>query len=222
MQSFSSMECLQFCQKLQGFHAQITKDFTLNFIGIDTKVGILSLNVSQDTISHATKIPRLGETWFKVNKFQLHNCDEFLKEEHQWIDMTVVITRTFLKENYSKLFMVIQKYFTYEGRFHMVYQYHFSLFLHFTCKQSLDIPFYLFESLGKMVVKVKSKLDTISTSIFHNGIIKLLVVEYLNRLNRDWLTFFFLSGYELGIATPSRKTPKSKSATPRVEQQSVS
>jgi hypothetical protein len=97
VQSFANMGCLRFCQKLQGFHAQITKDFTLNFTGIGTKVGILSLNVSPDTISHATEIPRSGETWFKVQKFQLQNCDEFLKEEHQGIDMTVGIPRTCLR-----------------------------------------------------------------------------------------------------------------------------
>jgi len=61
-QSFSSVGCLRFCQKLQGFHAKITKDFALNFTWIGTKVGILSLNISPDNTSHATKIPRSGET----------------------------------------------------------------------------------------------------------------------------------------------------------------
>lgn len=99
--------------------------------------------------------------------------------------MTMGIPKNFLKENYSKMLMVIQKYFTCEGRFHMVYQYHFRLLLHFIDKQSLDIPFYLFKSLGNMDVRVQAKPDVSSTSIFHHGLIKLLVIEELNRLNMD-------------------------------------
>ena len=81
--------------------------------------------------------------------------------------------------------MVIQKYFTCEGRFYMAYQYHFRLVLHFTGKHPVDIPFYLFKSLGKMVGKVKAKQEASSTFIFRHGLIKLLVVEELNKLNRD-------------------------------------
>lgn len=35
-QSFAKVGCLRFCQKLQGFHAQITMEFTLNFTGTGT------------------------------------------------------------------------------------------------------------------------------------------------------------------------------------------
>jgi len=45
----------------------------------------------------------------------------------------------------------------------MIYQYHFMLLLHFTCKQHLDIPFYLLRALGKMAGKVKDKLEASST-----------------------------------------------------------
>jgi len=117
--------------------------------------------------------------------------------------------------------MVIQKYFSCEGIFDMVYQYHFRLLLHLIGKKPLDIPFYLFKSLGKMENNVQAKLDTRNRYIFHHGVIKLLVVEELKRLNRYWLTLLFLSGYELDVATPSRRTPRSKSTTPRKEKQLV-
>ena len=83
-------------------------------------------------------------------RLELEKCDEFLKEEHIGIYMSLGIFGTCLKENYSKMLMVIQKYFTCEGRFHMIYQYHFRLLLHFTVKQPLDLPFFLFRILGKM------------------------------------------------------------------------
>ena len=58
MDAFRNVGCLQFCQKIRGFHAHISKYFVTNFIGIASKVGILNFTVSPDTISQATKIPR--------------------------------------------------------------------------------------------------------------------------------------------------------------------
>lgn len=121
--------------------------------------------------------------------------------------MTTCIPRTSLKEYYSKLLIFIQKYFTCEGMLSMVYQYHFKLLLHFIGKHPLDIPFHMFRSLGKMVDNVQAKLDANNTYVFLYGLIKLLVVEDFNRMNRYFLTFIFLSGFESNTATP-RKNPK--------------
>ena len=105
--AFTSAGSMIFFQKLQGYHAQFSKDFAVNFVGTASKVGVLSFVVSPKTISQATKIPRTGEEWFKATKFKLHNCYEFLKLEHIRVDMTSGIPRSFLKENYSKLLLVI-------------------------------------------------------------------------------------------------------------------
>ena len=53
-----------------------------------------------------------------------------------------------------------------------------------------------------MANKFQVKPDASNTSIFHYGLIKFLVVDDLNKLNIDFLTFLFLSGYELDVATP--------------------
>ena len=91
----------------------------------------------------------------------------------------------------------------------MIYQYHFRLFLHFTSKKLLGLPFFLFRSLGKMSDKVTARPKSSEPSMFHHVLIKLLVLEELKKLNRDWATFLFLSGYEVDVLTPE-KTPKSK------------
>ena len=54
MEVFRRTGCLQFYQKLQSFHAQISKDFATIFIGTSSKVGILNLTVSPEIISQAT------------------------------------------------------------------------------------------------------------------------------------------------------------------------
>ena len=120
----------------------------MNFKGITSKVGVLNFMVSTHTISQATEIPRGGEEWFKATKFKMQSCEEFVKPEHIGADTASGIPRSYMKENYSKLLFVVQKYFACEGRFHMVYLYHFRLLLHFTGKQPLDLPFFLFRSLG--------------------------------------------------------------------------
>ena len=181
----------------------------MNFVGTTSKVCVLSFVVSPETVSQDTEIPRTGEEWFKATKLKLQKCDEFLKPKHIGVDMTSGIPISFLKENYSKILPVIYKYFTCEGRFHMTYKYHLRIFLHFTGKKILDLPFFLFRSLVKMSDKVQSRPECSETSIFHHVLIKFLVMEELKKLNRDRVTYMFLSGYEVDVLTP-KKTPKSK------------
>ena len=78
----------------------------------------------------------------------------------------------------------------------------------------MDIPLYLFRSLGKFSNKVQGRPEGSETSIFHHGLIKLLVVEELKKLNKYWTNFLFMSGYEVDAPTPN-KTSKSKTVTPR-------
>jgi hypothetical protein len=88
-------------------------------------------------------------------------------------------------EGFDKMLRVIQIYFTYEGRFSMIYQYHIILLLHFTCKFLMNIPFYLFRSIDKMADRVKAKSKAVSTSVFHSGMIKILLMEDLKKKNID-------------------------------------
>ena len=176
--------CMRFCQKLQGFHTQISNEVATNFTGTTSKVGILNFSVSPKTIAQGIEIPRQGEECFKSTKFKLQNCDEFMKAEYVGNDIAVGIPRKYLKEDYFKLLVIIHKYFTCKGRFHMVYQYHFKLLLHFTGKQAIDLPFYLFRSLNKMVDNVQARPKNSDTSVFHHGIIKPLLLEELGKINR--------------------------------------
>ena len=67
MEAFRRVGCLQFCEKLQGFHTQVSKEFYLNLNGTNTKVGMLSVLITPEIIVAITKIPRGQETWFKVS-----------------------------------------------------------------------------------------------------------------------------------------------------------
>lgn len=51
---FRRTGCLQFFQRLQGCHVQVSKEFALNFNGTSAKVGMLNLTITPKTIAAAT------------------------------------------------------------------------------------------------------------------------------------------------------------------------
>jgi hypothetical protein len=107
-----------------------------------------------------------------------------LKPEFRNIDFGATIPREILLENHSNLLRVIQRFFTCEGRFTRVYQYHIRLLMHFTGRKPLNLPYYLFRSLGKMVDRVQVRKDQGEPSLFHFSLIKLLVLEELRKRNQ--------------------------------------
>jgi hypothetical protein len=73
-----------------------------------------------------------------------------------------------MMEGFDKMLKVIQRYFTCEGIFNMIYQYHIRLQLHFIDKDAMNLPFYLFRSIGKMSDMVQGKSKSVDTSAFHS------------------------------------------------------
>jgi hypothetical protein len=76
--------------------------------------------------------------------------------------------------------------------------------MHFTRKNPLNLPFYLYRSLGKMVDKVQARVGELKSSLFNVSLVNLLVVEKLININRDWDSFFSSSNIPLDpkIDTP--------------------
>jgi len=194
--AFKDAGCWNFCKKLRGGHAQVTKEFARNFTGLNSKVAMLEVQVSPEAISAVTEIPRGQEEWFKNFKFDMNPCKEFLKDDYVNKDLSRGVPRNYVKEHYALLLTCIQKYLTCEGRYNKVYSYHFKLLLHFTGKVSIDLPFYLFRSLSKMCDKVQLRKEDSETSLFHHGLIKLLVLDGLQKIDRDWNSFIFMAGFQ--------------------------
>ena len=63
-------------------------------------------------------------------------------------------------------------------------------------------------------VQVKSKGN--ETYLFHHGLIKLLVLEELRRLNGDWTSFLFMTGYEIDVVTPKKALKPRTTTSPAV------
>jgi hypothetical protein len=84
---------------------------------------------------------------------------------------------------------VIRRYFTCERRSDRIYPHHIRLLMHFTGKIPLNLPFFLHQSLGGMADNVQAEADQPKKNLFHISLIKLLVVEELRRLGKDWDSF---------------------------------
>jgi len=113
------------------------------------------------------------------------------------------------KEN-DELLKVIQRYFTCEGRFNMVYAYHnhIRLLMHFKGVKALNLPYVLHRSIGKMAGKIQENLKNFESHLFHYGLIKLLIVKELGKRKRTWGFFLEKLGYQL--MTPT--SPKERGA----------
>jgi len=131
---------------------------------------------------------------------------DFLEPKYRNHKIGATIPREYVLELYEKLLRVIQRYFTCEGRFDRVYQYHVRLLMHFTGKNPLNLPFYLYRSLGNMTDKGQARVDQLKSRFFHFSLVKILVVEELKKINRDWDSFLSSSNIPL---YPKRDTPLS-------------
>jgi hypothetical protein len=151
-------------------------------------VGI-TFQVSEETLSPATKIPPRGEKWFKAIPLDILCYMDFIKPECRNQKIGADIPSQYLLDPFKKLLKIIRKYFTSERRFNMVYPYHIRLLMHFTGKNPLNLPFFLCQSLGKMVDSVQAKVDQPGNNLFHFSLIKMLVVEELRHWNKDWNSF---------------------------------
>jgi hypothetical protein len=173
----------------------VAREFSPNFDGTKTNVGILEFEVSELSISAKTEIPNIGEIWFKAMTLNVAFSKEFLKPEYQGDKLSKGVPKNHMLQGFDKMLKVIQRYFTCEGRFNMIYQYHIRLMLHFTCKYAVNLPFYLFKSIGKISDRVQAKSKAVDTSVFHSRLIKMLVMEESRNKNIDWEAFITSSHF---------------------------
>jgi hypothetical protein len=207
---FQRVGCLSFCQNMQRGHPEVTRQFALHFDGRRTKVGDLEFEVTEASISAATGIPITGEKWFKAMALSSAYAKDLFKPEHQASDLSKGVPRNQLIEQFDRILKIIQRYFTCEGRFNTLYQYHIRLLLHFTGKVEMNIPYYLLRSIGKMSDMIQSKSKDVDTSLFHSGLIRMLVSEELGKKEISWEHFVVASHFKLDLAS----TPQSQNASP--------
>jgi hypothetical protein len=207
---FQREGCLSFCQNMQRGHPEVEKQFALNFDGKKTRVGDLEFEVTETSISAATGIPISGENWFKAMVLCSPFVKDLFKPEYRINELSQSMSRNQLIDQFDRMLKIIQRYFTCEGRFNTLYHYHVRLLLHFTGKVKMNVPYYLLRSIGKMSDRVQAKSKDVDSSLFHSGLIRMLVSEELGKKEISWEHFVVTSHFKMD-PTP---TPQSQIAGP--------
>jgi hypothetical protein len=215
-QMFKEAGCYRYCEKLQGYHQGVAEAFAKRFDGEKVTLGPLVMQIDEASVAAATEMPGQGERWFKTTITKDIEFRSYLKPEFKCIIWKRDVPRSHLEEKWKQLLKVIQVYITCEGRYGRVMLYHFKLMNHFTGRNLLNFPHYLHRSLTKMAHQVQAKPEKVSTRIFHHGLIKLIVMEELQKRVKTWDYLLFWGQFEQEIQLKGkRKTPTKGSSTSR-------
>jgi hypothetical protein len=72
-----------FLSNLQGHDDGLSMQFSLGFDGKTTHVGSLTFEVSEESIAAATKLPRMGDRWFKNHQLSCSSYNRVFKPEFE-------------------------------------------------------------------------------------------------------------------------------------------
>ena len=174
-----------FCDKLQGYHSQLTMAFIENYNEDRVQLQSLTVRVNEISIVEAINVPAEGERWSKQKDFKEY-FSEFLILGSDKLDWKNGVHVSKIKPEWRVPLEVIQNYITCDGRYDRVLKFHFKLLLHIHGTTQLNLPFYLFRSLQKMITKVQKHPAHTARSVYHQGLIKLLILTQLQKEERTW------------------------------------
>jgi len=206
---------LQFIQKFRGYNKEVTKTFARNFDGMEVEVGDLEFSVIEAPIVAATKLPREGERWFKNKSFYERAWRVILR--NPGMDITIFKRGTpvsALEEKCASLLLIIHKFIPCEGRFGSMYMYHTQLLMNFLEKQTINLPYFLLNSLKKMSIIIQNNLGDVEPHLYHHGLVKILIEKQLKEKKDTWEQFlvrnFFQDPHETPENISSRKSRRKK------------
>jgi hypothetical protein len=182
---------LTFVQWFEGFNLFVAQHFTLTFDGCRAKVGNIQLELSEQFISSTTGLAATSQRWFKNSKVEeVPWTLLFISRKVTSYDRGMPISM--LKPRWHDLLMVVKQFVTCEGRYGLVFLYHLRLLMNFM-GYPLNMPFYFQRSLYKMAKRFKR--EKANNSLFHHGLIKLIVVHHLNLHGDSWQAFISRNGF---------------------------
>ena len=84
---------------------------------------------------------------------------------------------------------VLQEYLTCEGRYVITLNYHVHLLLHFEARLEMNFPYFLCKSIAKMSRQVHKHSGNPYNSLYHHGLIKILIEDELHVRRDTWDNF---------------------------------
>jgi hypothetical protein len=178
-------------QRFEGFNIFFAQQFALTFDWCRAKIGDIHLEINEEFISSATGLAATGQRWFKNSKVEEVPWPLlFVSRKVTSCDRGMLIST--LKPRWHDLLIVVKQFVTCEDRYGLVFLYHLHLLMNFM-GYPLNMPFYFQRSLYKMAKRFKR--EKADSSLFHHGLIRLIVVHHLNLHGDSWLAFISQNGF---------------------------
>ena len=147
------------------------------------------MEVYEKTVACTTGLPYHGERWFKSKPIEYGVCSRFLKEEHQFANWKKGFPQYWMHDEWCNALYVLQKYFTYKGRYVTTLNYHVHLLLHFEAELEMNFLYLLCKILFKMPRQVQKHSSNPYNNLYHHGLIKILIEVELHIRKDTWANF---------------------------------
>lgn len=185
---FTMENWMPFFKKFLGYHEEVTEEFLLSLkphskTHAIVNFRVLTIEITPEFIRTITSLP-LGLPQSKEEKplGQAVKKTFFQPDEH-FVEDKNGIRRTSIPYPWGEVSGQIMKYISYEGRYNIVYGYHFRLLhelrygMDLLASRKLSLPYFLLRSLIECSTKLNARvLDQLA----HHGFIKLLVEDGLH------------------------------------------
>lgn len=178
-----------FLHLLQGHDEAVTLKFALGFDGKHAHMGLLTFEVLEQSIARVTRLPRTGKACSKNSKVSKSDFKLFLKEEYDTVTGTKGHPELWIKPEFHKTLAIIQRVIACAGRYSYYQAYHLRILAHFENNQAMNFPYFFYKSLEKMASLTQKNIVNPKASLCHHGLVKILVMDALNKQGRNWTNF---------------------------------
>ena len=184
------IQWLPFLEKFRGSNEEVAKQFAFTFNGEKALIGTFSFRVSEDTIAQATGVSPEGEKYFKTKQFKEKSWTQFMSRSRvSAVNWKKGVPRSWLVHPWDEMVYILQKFVTCEGRYSIVYLYHIKLLLHIKKQCTISLPYFLLQSLTKMSKTVQKQKGNEDKSLYHFGLIRILIEDEMQRRGKTWKEF---------------------------------
>lgn len=201
------IQWLPFLEKFKGSNEEVAKQFAFTFNGEKALIGTFSFRVSEDTIAQATGVSPEGEKYFKTKQFKEKSWIQFMSRSRvSAVNWKKGVPRSWLMHPWDEMVYILQKFVTCEGRYSIVYLYHITLLLHIKKQCIISLPYFLLQSLTKMSKTIQKQKGNEDKSLYHFGLIKILIEDEMQRRGKTWKEF--LTANQIRDEEDKEKSPE--------------
>jgi hypothetical protein len=178
----------------------VAQDFAQTFDGSREKIGDTQLEITEGFVSEEIGLPSKTKKCFKNSQIEGVPWSLFVTSQNiNCCEKGILIS--LVKPRWHSLLIIFKQFMTCEGQYGLIFLYHIHLLMHFIGFE-LSMPFYLLITLYK--VSKTYQIQSVNSSLFHHGFIKILLIHHLSIVGDCWDNFLVRNGFYMTIHVVNR------------------